>query len=151
MSFDPGLAGGFYPGWGGGFYPGWGGGIIIGGGGNRYNNAPRPSRTMNDRNYANGSSTRGSSGNMRSDRNGNVISRGSRSDSYIPNRTQGVQRPGRVQSIDQQVRPSRESYRPQQNMPTYTPSRGGDAGGGRSSGGGSTGGGGGRSSRGGRG
>ncbi|WGQ11591.1 hypothetical protein QG516_07990 [Pedobacter gandavensis] len=152
--FYPGWGGGFYPGWGGGFYPGWGGSIIIGGG-NRYNNAPRPSRTMNDRNYANGSSSRGS-GNMRSDRNGNVISRGSRADSYLPNRTQGVGqapgsiRPGRVQSTDQQVRPARESYRPQQNVPTYTPSRGGDAGG-RSSGGGSVGGGGGRSSRGGRG
>ncbi|WP_316753390.1 hypothetical protein [Pedobacter gandavensis] len=159
--FYPGWGGGFYPGWGGGFYPGypgWGGGIIVGS--NRFNNAPRPSRSPGDRMSYGGNTIRGNSGNTRSDRNGNVISRGSRSDAYLPNRTQGnTPRPAGQSRIgreynnqQQQTRPStRESYRPQpQNTPTYSaPTRGGD-GGSRSSGGGG-GGGGGRSSRGGRG
>ncbi|WP_316839933.1 hypothetical protein [Pedobacter gandavensis] len=156
----PGWGGGYYPGWGGGFYPGWGGGIIIGSNTGRTYNAPRPSRSPGDRSYG-GSTVRGS-GNTRTDMNGNVISRGSRSESYLPNRTQGTQqrasgqnsRPMRDNNRQEpQARPSRESYRPQpQSNPTYTPSqsRGGESGGGRSSGGGG-GGGGGRSSRGGRG
>ncbi|WP_157262951.1 hypothetical protein [Pedobacter steynii] len=158
--------GGYY---GGGYYGGgyWGGGYI--GGGTytgRTNNAPRATRGYRDGARSSYGPSGRSSETVRTDFNGNVISRGTRADMYGPNRASGSSRASRGEGSrastrdnyrpqPSQERQSRgESYRPEpQSRPSYSPppSRGGSegGGGGRSSGGG--GGGGGRSSRAGRG
>lgn len=159
--------GGYYGGYyGGGLWGGYyGGGLYTG----RTTNAPRPSSMGRDgvRSYGMGYGSR-TGGTVRSDMNGNVISRRTRAEMYDPNgegrstRAQGYRpdqnqniRPGRAQGYRPDYQPNNrptrtEGYRPE---PSYNPpsrSGGFDGGGGRSSGGGG-GGGGGRSSRGGRG
>ncbi len=169
--YGGGYGGGYY---GGGYYGGgyYGGGYI--GGGTytgRTTNVPRPSIGREDgtRTYRGGYSNRTGSGAVRSDMNGNVISRRTRSEMYNPNErtsrgsrvdNSGSSRVDRTSRSDgyrpePQSRPSRtEGYRPEpQSRPSYTPppSRSGsEGGGGRSSSGGESGGGG-RSSRAGRG
>ena len=175
--YGGGYGGGYYGGgyYGGGYGGGYYGGGYIGGGTytGRTTNAPRATRSYGDGARSSyGSGNRGSSGTVRTDFNGNVISRGGRAESYAPNR-EADRAAGRVARENtrssrgessrtdnqgytppRQERSSRgETYRPepQQSRPTYTPppSRGGnEGGGGRSSG---ESGGGGRSSRAGRG